>query len=106
MDRQKRIKLAIERQRIKLEYLVEKDSSLEGLLAESTEAGSADRTLRSGKYNFILTDRRKETLIGLLLRPYEGSFFVHFHRKMKEKQRVSEESLKKPIAILANPGYD
>ncbi|WP_143449146.1 Spo0E family sporulation regulatory protein-aspartic acid phosphatase [Lachnoclostridium sp. An196] len=35
MDRQKRIKLAIERQRIKLEYLVEKDSSLEGLLAES-----------------------------------------------------------------------
>lgn len=35
MDRQKRIKLAIERQRIKLEYLVEKDSSLGGLLAES-----------------------------------------------------------------------
>lgn len=53
-----------------------------------------------------MTDRRKETLIGLLLGPYEGSFFVHFHRKMKEKQRVSEESLKKPIAILANPGYD
>ena len=35
MNRQKKIRLAIERQRKKLEYLVKKDGSLEGLLAES-----------------------------------------------------------------------
>ena len=44
MDRLKRIRLAIESQRKRLEYLAEREASLEGLLAESQKL---DRLIES-----------------------------------------------------------